>query len=179
MKKFIFYLLSALILTSCFNSNGEQTITTKDLYTVTIPKDLVKGKKLNDDASFQYANPFQELYIIVIDETQESFKKALAENELTEDYSSEFDGYKEMAIESLEEGLQHSKKLEDNETTINGLPAKTITLRGTMDGIDAYYQIAIMKGKKNYYQILTWTLGEKQNKHKETMIKMIQSFKEI
>jgi hypothetical protein len=45
--------------------------------------------------------------------------------------------------------------------------------------LDAYYSIAFIKGEKNYYQIMTWTLEKHEGQYKEKMDKILRSLKEL
>jgi hypothetical protein len=137
---------------------------------------LSEGKDLNDDASLQYQNLFKEFYVVIIDESKESFKLAIEINELEDIYESNFEGYTELLVGNLEAAVTFKNKTE-TETKINGLPAKILEFEGNVDGIDIYYQVAYIDGITNYYQIMTWTLANKKETYKETMDEMFQSFK--
>ena len=65
--------------------------------------------------------------------------------------------------------------MEDSKT--NGLPTKILKFEGKYEDIDVYYQIAFIQSKKNYYQIMSWTLAEKRQDYEPLMDKMMASFK--
>ena len=62
---------------------------------------------------------------------------------------------------------------------INKMPAKLTTLSGTVDGIDAFYSIGIYEGQDSYYQVLSWTLKNKQYSYKTKMNKILYSLAEL
>ncbi len=64
-------------------------------------------------------------------------------------------------------------------TTINNLSAKLVTIKARVDNLDIFYSLAYIEGKNRYYQITSWTLSENEYKHKETMRRMIYSFREL
>jgi hypothetical protein len=175
MKKTFMLLLVCIGLISCDTKTEFKSIKVND-YSISLPDFLSEGKDLNGDASLQYQNLFKEFYVVVIDESKESFKDAIEINELEDVYESNFDGYTELLIGNLETAVTFKNKTE-KETKINGLPAKILTFEGTVEGIDIYYQVAYIDGITNYYQIMTWTLPNKKDTYKEIMDKMFQSFK--
>lgn len=175
MKKVISLFLTILSLVACTSNEEFKTIAIND-YSIGLPSFLSEGKGLNDDASLQYQNLFKELYIVVIDENKESFKEAIEINELEDVYETNFNGYTELLIGSLEEAVKFKNKKE-TETKINGLPAKILEFEGNVDGIDIYYQVAYIDGITNYYQIMTWTLANKKETYQKTMNEIFKSFK--
>ena len=79
----------------------------------------------------------------------------------------------------MEETIEEVKFMDVKNTKINGLNAKTFSVTGKVDGIDAFYKIAYIEGKDTYYQVLIWSLLKKQEKYTPEMEKIIASFKEI
>ncbi|MBC8883830.1 hypothetical protein H9X57_12125 [Flavobacterium piscinae] len=59
------------------------------------------------------------------------------------------------------------------------MEAKLMTVSGTVDGLDIYYQLGFFKGKEHYYQIVNWTEQKRKEDHIEAMEKIISSFKEL
>jgi len=177
MKKTFMLLLACISLFSCDSQTEFKSIKVND-YSISLPDFLSEGKDLNNDASLQYQNLFKEFYVVVIDESKESFKETIEINELEDVYDSNFDGYTELLIGSLEEAITLKNKKE-TETKINGLPTKILSFEGNVEGIDIYYQVAYIDGIANYYQIMTWTLADKKETHKKTMDEIFQSFQVV
>ncbi len=50
---------------------------------------------------------------------------------------------------------------------------------GRIDEYLVYYQIGVFETETGYYQVLTWTMQEYMNKHKEEMLKITTSFQEL
>ena len=145
-----------------------------------MPKFLTEAKDLNEDASLQYQNVWKEFYVIVIDESKAEFNSVLEENNLTDQYQKNFNGYSKLILESFDEktikNIQKSKVID---TLINNMPAKHLTIKGTVDGFNVFYSLAYLEGKDKYYQILTWTDINKESEYKEQMKQIIYSIKEV
>ncbi|MBC7425559.1 MAG: hypothetical protein H7321_03395 [Bacteroidia bacterium] len=179
MKKIIILLLILVSLNSCESFDKEQVVRYQNKYTLSIPDYLTKATNLNDEASLQYMNGSKEFYVIVIDESKSELNKALVDNNLTEQYEDNIQGYANLLIDGFEATLKSPKKSKIIDTVINKLPARLLTFTGTVEGIDAFYTIAFIEGKETYYQIMSWTLMSKQDEYKEKMSKIMYSFKEL
>ncbi|MGL2987732.1 hypothetical protein ACSVH5_09060 [Flavobacterium sp. RSSA_27] len=179
MKKITILFLTILSLYSCQLGDEQQIVTIENKYSVVIPSFLTKTSRLNDDASLQYQHAWKEFYVIVIDESKAEFQKALDDNNLTETYTNDIKGYSGLLINGIEMAISVSHKSEIIDTTINNMPAKLITIRGRAEGIDAYYSLAYIQGKERYYQIMAWTLQNKEYEYKDKMNRIIYSFKEL
>jgi hypothetical protein len=134
---------------------------------------------LNDDASLQYQHAWKEFYVIVIDETIEEMQKALEENQLTDTYNNDIKGYSDLLVNGFEQTVSVNRKSEILDTLVNGMPARLLTINGRVEGIDAFYSIAFIQGKKRYYQIMAWTLSNKEYQYKDKMNRIMYSLKEL
>lgn len=179
MKKTTLILLTILTLISCETGDKEQNITIGDKYSVSIPSFLTKVNNLNDDASLQYQHAWKEFYVIVIDETIEEMQKALEENQLTDTYNNDIKGYSDLLVNGFEQTVSVNHKSEILDTLVNGMPARLLTINGRVEGIDAFYSIAFIQGKKRYYQIMAWTLSNKEDQYKDKMNRIMYSLKEL
>lgn len=178
MKTLIGLLLPFILLSSCLPEKDNE-IRIDEKYVITLPSFLTKGNDLNNEASLQYQNLMKEFYVIVIDESVKDFENALAVNNLSESIENNIEAYSDLVLKGFEATLRVKKKSKDNYTTINGMPARLLTINATIDGLDAYYSIAFIKGEKNYYQIMTWTLEKHEGQYKEKMDKILRSLKEL
>lgn len=179
MGKIIFITLTSIILSSCQPSDAVKTVTVENRYSVSIPSFLTEVHNLNEDASLQYQHAWKEFYVIVIDESKEEMEKALTVNNLTGSYSNDVDGYANLLLKGFEQAISVSSKSDLVDTLVNGMPAKLITISGRAEGINAYYALAFIEGKKHYYQIMTWTLDSKEYEYKENMNRILYSLKEF
>lgn len=179
MSKTFIVILTILLLQSCGSGDEEQKVTIENKYTLSIPAFLTKVNNLNDDASLQYQHAWKEFYIIAIDEPKDEMQKALFDNNLTDVYENNIDGYSKLMLDALKENLNNPIQSELIDTTVNEMPAKLTTLNGTVEGIDAFYSIGIYEGKNSYYQVLAWTLSSKQYSYKSKMNKILYSLEEL
>jgi hypothetical protein len=175
MKKAI--LLIALFCLSCNVKEEFKTVTIANKYSIDIPNSFEKVGNLNDEASLQYQNALKEFYVIVIDESKESFNKAIFENQ--SDITPDLEGYYKAIQFNLTEAIKDKKLFEEKTTSINGRKAKVFSVTGNVEGYDIFYRYAIIEGKSNYYQIMLWTEKKKETNYKEMMNRSINSFKEL
>jgi hypothetical protein len=179
MKKITILLLTILSLNSCQSGDEQQTVTIENKYSVAIPSFLTKASGLNDDASLQYQHAWKEFYVIVIDESKADIQKVLDDNNLTETHNNDIKSYSELLMNGFETAVTISHKSEIIDTTINNMPARLLTLSGRTEGIDAYYSIAFIQGKERYYQIMAWTLSNKEYEYKDKMKRIMYTLKEL
>jgi hypothetical protein len=179
MKKITIPLLIILSLYSCQSGDEQQTVTIEKKYSVSIPAFLTKASGLNDDASLQFQHAWKEFYVIVIDESKSEIQKALDDNNLNETYTNDIKGYSELLMNGFEQVISVSHKSEIIDTTINNMPARLLTVSGRTEGIDAYYSLAFIQGKERYYQIMAWTLSNKEYEYKDKMNQIMYSLKEL
>jgi hypothetical protein len=106
-------------------------------------------------------------------------QKALEENQLTDTYNNDIKGYSDLLINGFEQTISVNHKSEILDTLVNGMPARLLTINGRVEGIDAFYSIAFIQGKKRYYQIMAWTLSNKEYQYKDKMNRIMYSLKEL
>jgi hypothetical protein len=106
-------------------------------------------------------------------------QKALEDNNLTETYSNDIKGYSDLILKNFEQSISIYQKSEITDTLVNNMPARILTINGSAEGIDAYYSVAFIEGKKRYYQVMAWTLSNKKSEYKDKMRKIMYSLKEL
>ncbi len=179
MKKIPILLLAILSLNSCQSGDEQQSVTIENKYSVSIPSFLTMTRGLNENASLQYQHAWKEFYIIVIDESKSEVQKALDDNNLSESYTNDIKGYSDLLLNGFEKDISGSQKSPIIDTLINNMPARLLTVRGRVEGIDAFYSLAFIQGKERYYQIMAWTLSSKENEYKLKMDRIMHSLKEL
>lgn len=179
MKKLAILMLAVAAVVSCQTDRKDQVVTVKDRYTISLPPFVKETSELNEDASLQYQNTLREFYVVVIDESKAEFEKALSDNDLNDLYPQNIKGYSELLLFSMEQAIEIKSKSVLKDTIINNQPAKILTIKGRVEGTDIFYSIGFVQGVKRYYQIITWTLQNKEKEHAGLMKKIIASFKEI
>jgi len=178
MKKIFSPILAIFFLMACSETPPE-TVTVDDKFSLQIPGYLSEANGLNSDASLQYQNLIKEFYVIVIDEDIETFNEAINENQLQDIYSTDFDGYFSLLIDSFSEGIEIFTVSDQVDLTINDMPAKSIEIEGQVDDVSIYYNYTVVKGETDYYQILSWTLRDKKINYLDQMNEIAKSFVEL
>lgn len=179
MRKTFIFIITILILQSCGTGNEEQLVTISNKYSLSIPAFLTKVSNLNSDASLEYQHAWKEFYVIVIDESKEEMNQVLVENDLTDYYENNIEGYSKIILDGFQESLNNFEQSVLVDTTVNNMPAKLTTLNGNVEGIDGFYSIGMYEGEDSYYQVIAWTLSSKMYSYKSKMEKIMYSLKEL
>ena len=191
-KSLVIILFLCISITSCKKiidsaaSIGKDDIKKEDLksisvnkdYIISIPDYMTEMKSLNEDASFQYANIYKDVYTIVIDEDKQEFIKAFRDIEIYNDSLSIVSNYSDYQVKSLQEAI-NSKEAKELEFKIKNLPSLQYELNGKVDGINASYLIGFIEGKDKMYMIMSWTEEDRYKKYKNTFNLIQSSFKLI
>lgn len=167
--------------TSCNSITGVKEVKVADVATIEVPALLTDSKDLNEDAIVQMANGFQELYVIVIEESKQEFNDLINETDgvFDDGFTADLNGYAKVAASSIESGIDLKSKEDLVPIKNNGLSTYVASFEGKINGLNVFYKLSCVEGKDRYYQILTWTLSSSKEKHLEAMNAMINSFKEI
>jgi hypothetical protein len=179
MKNLFIILLSFILLQSCDFGERDQVVTVADTYSLTIPAFLSKVDHLNDDASLQYQNIWNEFYVIVIDEPKEDFQEFLDFNEDPELFDNVIEIYSHYTFDVFKESISSARQTDWVSTNVNDMPAILTTLTGTHNGVDIFFNYGIFEGRESFYQVIVWTLGSKKLKYKPRMDQILHSLQEI
>lgn len=175
--KAIYLLLAVSLLTSC--KKETQTVDIEGRYTIELPVTLTKTNSINEEASLQYQDNFNDLYTIVIDEPKATFTKALKQNALENRYENNLEGYSKLITDGLDSSLSIKEFPDFEETTINGLKTRLLSFEGVSAGNKVYWKLAFIEGSNTYYQVMVWTAADKRKKSEKEMAAIIHSFKEM
>jgi hypothetical protein len=86
--------------------------------------------------------------------------------------------YFDFAAKNLQGSVSNYKLSSPTSKTINGNKALEGEITGKFQQYDVYYKIAAIESAKNFYQVVTWTMGDKKDKYAPDMETMIESLKE-
>ena len=175
MKKLLL-LATLFFIISCQENEKTQTIKIKNQYSLDLPESLSLATNLNNEASLQYQNVFDDLYVIVIDESKQEINSYMEDNT---DFPPNLNGYTQLLKSGLQTSVTNPIFSETEKKQINGLKSHLISLSGKVDDYEIYYEFAHVEGKNHYYQVFVWTSLEKKNKLSPKMKKIINSFKEL
>lgn len=161
------------------NYEDDKTVYVENKYSISIPSFLAKTDDLNDEASLQYQHRLREFYVTVIDEPRKEFHEAIEEKELTGKYPKNIYGFSNQFIENFEHQVSVVSKTEITDTLVDYKPARILNASGKYHGIDAFYSLAFIQGKKRYYQVMAWTLSSEEYCYKGKMDSIRHSLKEL
>lgn len=176
MKKII-SLLFILTLFSCSQNTQNEKLEKKTVdnkYSLYVPESLSATTELNDVASLQLQNQFENFYVIVIDESKKDFLQAVGNNVLN--VTPDLDGYYSVITNHFKQAVKDYKLYDIKKKKINGANAIVFSMSGVNDNTTIFYRYAIIKGSERYYQVMIWTTGSKEKEYAERMNKIIDSF---
>jgi len=191
-KFFLLILVASLSFTSCqklidsADAAFSEDVTKEDLeeykvkglYAISIPDYMKELKYLNDDASFQYANTLKENYIIVIDESKQEFIDAIIEAEMYDSIKTPLENYTDIQLSSFTESI-NGLNVTELKSNIKSLDSKQYQFIGNVDDLDIAYVVSFIEGPENMYMIMSWTLKERYEKYKNTILLTQSTFKTL
>lgn len=178
LKHTLILVATALLLHSCGAKDSYETVTVENKFELTLPSFLSKTRDLNDDASLQYQNALREFYVIAIHEPIIEVQPVIDEDE-TGEYKNDINGYYKLILDNFKGAIANPEISKVTDTIVNNMPAKTAFINGQIDGLDIVYAIGLYQGKEDYYQLFSWTLADRKDRHKDNMSKIIYSLKEV
>lgn len=192
MKKLLSLLI--IFICSCESDSKTETIQVDNEHKINLPVFLSKTDTISQVAILEYQNTKKKLYTIVITDTKAEFDDAIHKhtfldkiyvNDTTNpnnQYPSNLDGYSNYILDFItKRGISIDVISDLEKTTINGLNARIISITGKAD-IDStfyYWKFAFIEDKDKFYQVITWTLKNQENKYSRQMDSIIQSFEKI
>ncbi|MDA3910733.1 MAG: hypothetical protein PF448_05190 [Bacteroidales bacterium] len=179
IKILIAVFIAIFFLQSCNQETKYVEKTVKESYKISVPENMTELEGLSSEASFQYGNDSVSFYVLVIDETSDEFYAVFDEYELDEFYPRNLMGYSKMVVETMQENADIFNVGAFENLTINGIEAVQTHFYGIYNGLDIYYHLTTIESDSHFYQIMSWTPKGNMKLHKESMIKIAQSFKEI
>jgi hypothetical protein len=131
---------------------------------LTVPPGWAADPELNASAELQVSNRKEELYSVVLTEARADFDEMSLEK------------YSRITRRALMKTLKSPRPAGPKKLTIDGSPAVQYEINGVMDGINVVYLHTIVEGKKNYFQLLAWTMKSKFEAEHPTLDKIVNSF---
>ena len=167
-----FFLLLSMILTGCntWENQSWERQGEEGKWSVEIPAFFVSATDLNANAPLQERSPDRDFFLIIRHDPLSRLQKEQPQFTLED--------FLDLSIERLLVEIINPKVPEAGPHTIGSLEAHQAIITGQFNGQAVFYKIAVVKGKKNLYQILAWTSAEKAEKLGPYMDRIIDSFKE-
>ncbi len=135
---------------------------------LTIPGGWSEQKKLNESAVLQAANPFQEMYVVIIEEN----KRDYVENATLEEYTS-------LVRNQMISAVKDPQATDPVSSVVSGHPALEYLLDGSVEKIKVKYICTAVETPNHFCQIVTWTLPSLFQKNEGKLREVTQSFKEL
>jgi len=148
-------------------------------YSMDIPDHMKERKGLNDEASLQYCNIFKGTYVIVIDESKQTFIDAFKGVDEYDTTLSVAQNYRDVQIQLISEQFSNIERSTSKSLQINGLNAEMLTMDARVEGTDVSYVLTFIEGTDNVYFIMAWTLKNRKEKYLGVLRDMAQTFKLI
>jgi cytochrome c biogenesis protein ResB len=138
---------------------------------VNLPSSWNKTQGLNEKADLQVANTSKNMFLIVLSESKEDFKKAGKELDLQK--------HSDITRGILLKNLTNGKESQPKSLTVNGKPAIQYEITGTVEKLNVAYLHTTVETDKNYQQILAYTSQDDFTKNRPEMEEVINSFQEV
>jgi hypothetical protein len=143
------------------------TVTSADgLCSVRIPKSWSTMSDLNAEASLQVGNGFREEYMIILVDRDYEYDGTLRE-------------HSDLTTSFIVEGLIGPKDSGPEEIVLNGLNALQREIHGRISGLDISYLHTSIEGEKGFYQVLAWTLTDREPSKFPVYREVLESFQEL
>jgi hypothetical protein len=149
-------------------------------YSLVIPNHMKESKSLNDDASLQYADEEEELYIIVIDEPTDEFVKGFKNEKGWDPTMTAAENYRRVQIGSLKNSMKVKGKPVIQKTKASTYSMEVVDFTGKVKGIEdpIGYKVGFLECNGNLYMMMTWTLQSMKTLHNNEMNEMLKSFRD-
>ena len=134
---------------------------------------------LNKVASLQYGTSRREFFVIVIDESIKELEQELEIQNLTDAYPNNIQGHSKLLQQIFEKNYSVTRRSKILDTSINGMPTRTLTVEVNAEGTEVSFSLAYVYGKETLYQIGVWALADRKEKYSEQMTQIIHSLKEL
>ncbi len=161
------------------DTSDAKRVVINDQYSLMIPKHMVASKELNDEASLQYQNTTEELYIIVIDEPSLDFVNAFKKEKGWNPKLSTVENYRKVQMAAMKKSMKIKGKPTIQKAIVDGDAMEIIDFKGMVAGIDfpIAYKMGFIESGKNLYMIMSWTLADRKALHNRAMEDMLRSFR--
>jgi hypothetical protein len=159
--------------------DSSRTIIINNQYSLVLRNHMVEAYDLNDEASLQYNDLKQELYVIVIDESSNDFMEYFIEAGDWDSTMSVAENYRRVQMVSLSEAVKITKGPVTRRILAGTLPMEIAEFTGWVDGIDEQisYKVGFIDGGKDLYMVMSWTLANMESQHRVEMFDILRSFR--
>jgi hypothetical protein len=175
----LFFSAASLIVCSSFKLSDSRRVVINHEYSLEIPNGFEENKTLNDDASLQYADLNDDMYVIVIDEDKTDFVKAYKGINDYNPGTTVEQNYRRVQIASMQKKIKKASKPDIYNSKIDGYDAEIVNFTGNVKGIKPkiFYKTGFLVTDDKCYMIMTWTLADYRLTNDDVLDRIINSFK--
>ncbi len=127
-------------------------------------ENLSGSHELNDVAVIEAADKSTERYAVVI-----------AENKA--DIAMDLEQYTNFIFEQMKSALTDAEAVDPATATINGYNGYKGELTGTISNVNVHYWVDTLENDTYFVQLVGWTLNSKTEENRESINKMLETFK--
>ena len=173
------FFASACIPSSSKKASAEMETVESDHFSLEIPVGLRENDRLNEDAVLCYASLLKGIYIMVLEDTKEEFEAALINEELTDYYTNDLDGYDQLITDAfgIDSDVETGQRTTEKKT-VNGLPCIANSFSLEANGTPFAYDLVCVEGRDHYYQLIFFTQEKDSEKYAAIRAKVLASFRE-
>ncbi len=146
-------------------SNIERFVADNGTVELMVPSSW-RRQELHPEAIVQVGNLRAEAYLVVHYEPKSDLP------------DFDIDRYADVIVGSMAENYVDPKIQYIGNTVTNGMPGHHYRMDTKLDEYDLTYLVAIVEGKQDYYQVITWSLASRYNGNVADFKYAINSFKE-
>jgi hypothetical protein len=157
--------------TSTSSSSGTPHISDNTEIQVNLPSNWSKTTGLNDKAELEVSNPGKQMYLIILTESKEDFKKAGQNINLQE--------HSKLTREILGKSITDAQENGPKSLTINGNNALQYEIFGVNSNLKIAYLHTTVETANNYHQIIAYTSQDAFSNNRAEMEAVINSFQEV
>jgi hypothetical protein len=163
------------------DTSDTRKVTISDQYSMMIGKHMKEDKTLNDEASLQYADTEEELYIIVIDEVTKDFTNTFRSVKGWDNNMTAAENYRRVQMASLKKKIKFKGKPVITKTKAGTLAMEIVDVTAKVSGIDSpiFYKVGFLEGGDHLYMVMSWTLADMKTRHSREMEEMISSIRMV
>lgn len=121
----------------------------------------------SEDADLGIGNIFSEQYLVVLAEPKADFPEGY-----------DLAGFAELAFGQFAGTLEETQASEPVAVTRQSLPRLRREMTAKGDGIRVFYLIDYAEGRDHYYQVMAWTLENRQTSGRPVLEAALDSFRE-
>jgi hypothetical protein len=148
-------------------------------YSIEIPSHLSRATTLNQEASLQYQDAVNGLFVIVMDDLKPGIKATMKQLGIYDEKAGIAHNYREANMRMLVSNIRLVSTPTIRRDTLNKLDAEVVEFTGIANPTDGeiFYKIAFVEGNLSMHTIMCWTPVKNRQVYNAEMEQIINSFR--